>query len=227
MVGSGELLVLLMLGGMFGVPLAIGFGLFWWLGTRSNRAMKKGRAQLAEGRVLEAYETFDVCNDKLILRGQASLWLWRLNQARTELDLAASVFEHRDEGLVAPFMALVAAIRDDRDVEPWLVRADARASNAPPEAKLALAIFELRRGRFAEALNAVPPGLDNPRARALGSVLRDWVQVHRTGESRPLDAVAFLGEGGPTELERHWPELTRALRVGRLEPASGAPTPSA
>jgi hypothetical protein len=216
--GSNEWIADLVSFGCFTIiPLSIAIGVFGWMSSRSKRAMARGLSQFAEGRILEAYDTFEVCNGKLVLRGQASLWLWRLNQARSELDLAATMFEHRDEGLAAPFLALVAALRNDRDVEAWLVRSQARSVSGKPEAKLALAVFELRQGRYREALNATPADLGNPRGRALATAVRDWSQVHLTGESRPLDAVTFLGEGGPVELERHWPELAAALRAGRLE----------
>lgn len=195
------------------LPFGLVAALAWWVGTRSSRALKRGMAQLEEGRVLEAYESFASCNDKLLLRGQASMWLWRLNSARHELDSAASILERRDELKVAPYLALAAALRGDRDVEDWVMLSGARSSSQP-EARLALSVMELRRGHWKAALEALPTTTGNPRARALLEVISALATTQLDGQARKLDTAALLGEGSIDELKKWWPELAAALENG-------------
>lgn len=195
------------------MPFVVVVALVWWVGTRSSRALTKGLAQLEEGRILEAYESFDSCNDKLLLRGQASTWLWRLNTARHELDSAASILERRDELKAAPYLALVAALRGDRDVEDWVMLSGARSSTQP-EARLGLSIMQLRRGHAKAALEALPVATGNPRARALLEVVSAMATTQLDGQARKLDSAALLGEGSIDELQKWWPELAEALKKG-------------
>lgn len=195
------------------LPVVVVVALVWWVGTRSSRALKRGLAQLEEGRILEAYESFDSCNDKLLLRGQASMWLWRLNSARHELDSAASILERRDELKAAPYLALVAALRGDRDVEDWVMLSGARSSSHS-EARLGLAVMELRRGHWKPALEALPSTTGNPRARALLEVVSAMATTQLDGQARKLDTPALLGEGSIDELQKWWPELADALKKG-------------
>lgn len=195
------------------MPVVVVVALVWWVGTRSSRALTKGLAQLEEGRILEAYESFDSCNDKLLLRGQASTWLWRLNTARHELDSAASILERRDELKAAPYLALVAALRGDRDVEDWVMLSGTRSSTQP-EARLGLSIMELRRGHWKAALEALPPATGNPRARALLEVVSAMATTQLDGQARKLDSAVLLGEGSIDELQKWWPELAEALKKG-------------
>ena len=203
------------------VSYVLPFGLIavvaWWVGTRSSRALTRGMAQLEEGRILEAYESFASCNDKLLLRGQASMWLWRLNSARHELDSAASILERRDELKVAPYLALAAALRGDRDVEDWVMLSGARSSSQS-EARLGLSVMELRRGRWKAALEALPSTTGNPRARALLEVVSAMATTQLDGEARKLDTAALLGEGSIDELQKWWPELAEALKKGTTSP---------
>lgn len=203
------------------VSYVLPFGLIaavaWWVGTRSSRALTRGMAQLEEGRILEAYESFASCNDKLLLRGQASMWLWRLNSARHELDSAASILERRDELKVAPYLALAAALRGDRDVEDWVMLSGARSSSQS-EARLGLSVMELRRGRWKAALEALPSTTGNPRARALLEVVSAMATTQLDGEARKLDTAALLGEGSIDELQKWWPQLAEALKKGTTSP---------
>lgn len=195
------------------LPIVLVVGLVWWVGTRSSRALTKGLAQLEEGRILAAYESFDSCNDKLLLRGQASTWLWRLNSARHELDSAASILERRDELKAAPYLALVAALRGDRDVEDWVMLSGARSSSQS-EARLGLSVMELRRGHWKAALEALPSTTGNPRARALLEVVSAMATTQLDGQPRKLDTATLLGEGSIDELQKWWPELAEALKKG-------------
>lgn len=201
----------------YALPLVLVAVLVWWVGTRSSRALTKGLAQLQEGRILEAYESFDACNDKLLLRGQASTWLWRLNTARHELDSAASILERRDELKVAPYLALAAALRGDRDVEDWVMLSGARSSNQA-EARLGLSVMELRRGHWKAALEALPSSTGNPRARALLEVVSAMATTQLDGQPRKIDSASLLGEGSISELEQWWPQLAEVLKQGTTTP---------
>lgn len=210
----------------YGVPIVGVAALVWWMNGRSARARAKGMLLLVEGRVLEAYETFANCNDRLLLRGQCSLWLWRLAQARSELDSAATLFDGRDEEKAAPYLALVTALTGDRDAENWVMRSGARIGGAPTEARLGLAVMELRRGQWAAALEALPPSAENPRGRALVNALRAWAQTQLDGQPRAIDAATFLGEGSLAELERSWPELAQVLKAGSTLTADRTESPA-
>lgn len=211
---NAELLIIFVTLAAYIVPFFGAGALVWWVSTRSSRSRERGMLRLTEGRVLEAYELFDHCNDKLVLRGQASLWLWRLDTARHELDSAATLFEGRDEAKAAPFLAAVAALRGDRDAETWVMASGARLLEASTEARLGLAVMQLRRGRPEEALAALPRSAENPRARALVEIVRALAQTKLDGTSRPVDAAAMLGEGSIVELKRAWPELAQVLEAG-------------
>jgi hypothetical protein len=207
------------------VPIVGVAALVWWMNNRSGRARAKGLLLLVEGRVLEAYESFERCNDRLLLRGQCSLWLWRLAQARSELDSAATIFDGRDEEKAAPHLALVAALMGERDAENWVMRSGARSAGAPTEARLGLAVMELRRGQWVAALQALPPSGENPRARGLANTLRAWAQTRLDAQARSVDTPALLGEGSLVELERCWPEFAQVLKAGTTVTADKTESP--
>ena len=209
-------------------PLLVGIAIYF-VATRSKRALARGTAAMAEGRLVEALAAFELCADKLLLKGQAELWLWRLGDAIADLENCVGFNAERYEERCAPFIALATALRNDRDAESWLRRAGPAMPGATPAARLAQGIVWLRRGEYAQALPWFSQVRDlGLRGERLAAALTAWAQTGVDGTPRDLDTSGVLGEGSIENLQQGWPELARFLSQGRVSiaPAS-APVPPA
>lgn len=196
-------------------PLCVA-GLVWWVATRSRRARVRGMMAMGEGRLVEALSAFELCEDKLLLKGQAQLWLWRLGQAIADLEGAISFNPPKYEDQAAPYIALATALRNDRDVDSWLLRSMAGAPGSASEARLAAAVMAARKGAWADAVGVMQSLMfTNVRARALRDALQAWALTMLDGQPRSVDAASLLGEGSITDLEQGFPAFAAVLRAGR------------
>jgi hypothetical protein len=196
--------------GVYASPVVLVGGFVWWMSRRSRASRAKGEEALERGRVLEALQHFERCEDHLVLKGRANLWLWRVSTAASQFEQAIRFNASRHEAEAAPLMALAVALRNDPDASLWR-----RDTQHHPVGKLASAVAAMRAQDWNGAL-ALLHGLAVPGARGRGfhGALMAWAQTELDGQRRVLDSAAALGEGSLDELASGWPELGDRLRRG-------------
>jgi hypothetical protein len=196
-------------------------------GQQGARLNNRAIALLAEGRLVDAVAAFTEA-ERLISRsplpgyniGCASIWLWRLDEARPRIEKATRGLAGGPIRIMAvPQLCFIAAVANDR------ARADALMKEVErfqlmkaPLVNVSRAVWAARSQRWAEVLNELEFGrvraLGGP-ARAFSDALRGWAMV-QTGQPEPLlDAVGVFGETGPDALKKWWPEFAEYIAAPR------------
>lgn len=204
------------------VPTLLAFLIFvfgFWRPVARDRAVL-GRANdaLQQGRVTEALAGFDELKKSAptwsvssLRTGYAKLLLWRLPEARADLEYA------RRRGAspeIAGWLAITLGLLGDRAAAQELLgelsspKADRRVR------PLVEAVLAARAGDFAAALRPLSsfevkqlPGTLGAFARALEA----WALERTSGSRGPVDRVAIFGETGGEGLRKAWPEFCRFL----------------
>lgn len=197
-----------------------------WTVRRAQRGARENNRAIAlmnEGRFVDAIAAFEAAAS-LTPRsplpayniGNASLWLWRLDDARTRIDKATRTIAGRPLRIMAvPTLAFIAAVQKDRSRADALEKeVEALNLTRGPLVLLARAVWLARDEKWREVLEALEfnriRALGGP-ARAVADALRAWAMV-QTGQPLPLvDRVGVFGETGPEALKHWWPEFTDFL----------------
>ncbi len=206
------------------LPLVIVM-IIWALrrGQRGARENNRAIALMNEGRYVEAIAAFEAAASLMPRSplpgyniGNASIWLWRLEDARVRIDKATRTLAGRPIRIMAvPGLAFIAAMQKDKP------RADALDKEIEtlnlsrgPMVLLARAVWLARDEKWREVMDA----LDFNRIRALGGparavadALRAWAMVKTGQPLPPIDRVGVFGETGPDALRKWWPEFAEFL----------------
>ena len=205
-----------------------GLGIPGWLIVVSRRSQRgavvnnRGLTLMSEGRLVEAIAALEEAKGLLVSPlptfniGMASLWLWRLDEARTQLEKSTSTRAGRPLRVIAtPALFFIANVQNDA-----ARTATYEAELKPLGAERSSVVHIGRAVRFArdrnwrEVLNAL--SLSNTRplggpARAVADALRAWATVELGGTCPPIDHVGVFGETGPAAVRVWWPEFADFL----------------
>jgi tetratricopeptide (TPR) repeat protein len=172
--------------------------------NRGRAAEALARFQQAGGKTPTPIERYNI--------GIARLFLWQLDEAIAELELAstqAGEVELLKRG--GPMvLALATALMGRRpQAQSWLEKVDARDRELG-NVLLVHAVFAARDGDFAKAREM----LSRHEVKQLGAfyaalahAVTAWCIEQTQGERRHVDRIALFGETGPERLQKAWPEL--------------------
>lgn len=190
----------------------------------NNRAV----SLLSEGRYVEAIAAFERADKRLrspLPRyniGNASVWLWRLDDANRLLEKATSTLAGKPlRIMVVPTLAFIAAIKNDRARSVLVDKeVESFALTRAPMVQLSRAAWLAREGRWGDVQATlsmdVTRRLGGP-ARCVADALRAWA-LAESGQPVPpiVDPVGIFGETGPDALRKWWPEFADFLvKVGQ------------
>jgi hypothetical protein len=208
---------------LFVVPV-VAF-IIWTVRRAQRGARENNRAisLMSEGRYVEAIAAFEIAAGLMprsplpgYNAGSASIWLWRLDDARTRIEKSTTTFAGRPIRIMAvPSLAFIAAVQNDRSrAEALDKEIETLNLTHGPMVLLARAVWFARDEKWREVMDA----LDFNRIRALGGpsravadALRAWAMVKTGQPLPPIDRVGVFGETGPEALKKWWPEFTLFL----------------
>jgi hypothetical protein len=212
-------------------PIAVVFGggaFMIWLIVVRTRAQRgaavnnTGLTLMGEGRIVEALAKFEEAKGLLSSPlptfniGMASLWLWRLDEARLALEAATTTLAGAPMRVIAmPALHLIATLQSDAPrVAKYAQELVTLKNERSSIVHMARAVVALREKRWKDVLDAL--SLQNTRplggpARATADAMRAWAMVEVGAPCPPIDHVGVFGETGPAAVRKWWPEFAEFL----------------
>jgi len=210
---------------VFGAAPAIGYIVAIIIDAqRGARENSRGLLLLTEGRCVEALAAFESAAVLMPLSaiprynvGNANVWLWKLEEARTQIQAATEWMSGAAlRSIAVPTLAYIAAIQNTRPRADELNKEIETLKIAGnPVVLLAQAVWFAREEKWGEVMRSIE--IERVRVlggptRAFADALRAWAMVKTGQPLPPIDRVGVFGETGPDALKKWWPEFTEFLK---------------